>query len=430
MRRKYTDKNVYESTMSRLDFIFSEFDNIYVSFSGGKDSGLLLNIVLQYIQNHAPHRTIGLFHLDYEAQYTTTTRYVDNTYLSLRKKTVPYRCCVPIKVTTCTSMQQSYWRPWDQNDRNLWVRDLPIDCFSEKDFPFYRENMWDYEFQEKFALWNHQTKKAKKTCCLVGIRTQESLNRWRAIVSDRNVNKYKKVPWTKKMADNIYNAYPIYDWITEDIWTANAQFGFDYNELYDLFHLAGVPLHKQRVASPFLSEAKDSLKLYKVIDPHVWGRMVSRVNGVNFTSIYGGTTAMGWKGISKPDHFSWKEYMEFLLATLPKDIAKNYRNKLATSIKFWRARGGVLPDEAIDDLKKAGLRIEVGKKTNYRTEKKPVRMEYADEIDSNYFSLIPTYKRMCVCILKNDHLCKYMGFTQTQAETKKRKQAIDKYMAF
>ncbi|MDE9438119.1 DUF3440 domain-containing protein, partial [Xenorhabdus bovienii] len=82
----------------------------------------------------------------------------------------------------------------------------------------------------------------------------------------------------------------------------------------------------------------------------------------------------------------------------------------------WREKGGVLGDEAINDLKQAGIVFEVGKQTNYKTDKLPVRMEYADDIDSKDFSLIPTWKRLCVCILKNDHVGKYMGFSQTKAE--------------
>ena len=46
--KKYLEKNVYEALQDRLKFIFDNFDNIYVSFSGGKDSGLLLNMVLSY----------------------------------------------------------------------------------------------------------------------------------------------------------------------------------------------------------------------------------------------------------------------------------------------------------------------------------------------------------------------------------------------
>ena len=34
---------------------------------------------------------------------------------------------------------------------------------------------------------------------------------------------------------SIYNAYPIYDWKTQDIWIANGKFGWTYNHLYDLY---------------------------------------------------------------------------------------------------------------------------------------------------------------------------------------------------
>ena len=46
MIREYMQQNVYEALQERLRFIFEEFDNVYVSFSGGKDSGLLLNLVM------------------------------------------------------------------------------------------------------------------------------------------------------------------------------------------------------------------------------------------------------------------------------------------------------------------------------------------------------------------------------------------------
>ena len=42
-----------------MHFLFEEFDHIYVSFSGGKDSGLLLNLVLDYRNQHYPERAIG-----------------------------------------------------------------------------------------------------------------------------------------------------------------------------------------------------------------------------------------------------------------------------------------------------------------------------------------------------------------------------------
>ena len=80
MMREYMEQNVYEALQERLRFIFEEFDNIYVSFSGGKDSGLLLNLVLDYKRKYAPERVVGIFHQDFEAQYTVTTEYVERPF--------------------------------------------------------------------------------------------------------------------------------------------------------------------------------------------------------------------------------------------------------------------------------------------------------------------------------------------------------------
>lgn len=106
---------------------------------------------------------------------------------------------------------------------------------------------------------------------------------------------YKGYKWTSLIYADVYNAYPIHDWKTTDVWVANGKFKWDYNRLYDLYYQAGVPIERQRVASPFLCEARESLKLYKVIDPDVWGRMLGRVNGVNFAALYGATHAMARK---------------------------------------------------------------------------------------------------------------------------------------
>ena len=92
----------------------------------------------------------------------------------------------------------------------------------KEDFPFYNTTMWDYEFQMRFAQWLHQKKDAVRTCCLIGIRTQESFNRWRCIYMSRKFQMYHKYRWTSKVGNDIYNAYPIFDWKTTDVWTANG----------------------------------------------------------------------------------------------------------------------------------------------------------------------------------------------------------------
>ena len=156
--------------------------------------------------------------------------------------------------------------------------------------------------------------------------------------------------------------------------------------------------------------------------------MIGRVNGVDFTSTYGSTKIMGWRKIEKPGNFTWKEYMYFLLDTLPEETKQNYLAKLETSKKFWSERGGAIDDNTIKELKDEGDDIEVVGRVSKQSDKNVIRVkDYLDDTNAKDFSAIPTYKRMCICIMKNDVTCKYMGFSQTKAEVAKRKNAIKKY---
>lgn len=85
-KRKYGEKDVYEVLQERLNYLFTEFDNIYVSFSGGKDSGLLLNLTLDFQKKYYPNKKIGVFHQDFEAQYSVTTEYIERTFQKLKMK--------------------------------------------------------------------------------------------------------------------------------------------------------------------------------------------------------------------------------------------------------------------------------------------------------------------------------------------------------
>lgn len=421
--KKYLKQNVYESTLERIKYTFENFDQIIVSFSGGKDSGIILNMVLEYAKEIGALNKVGVYHMDYEAQYQMTTDYVTRVFEGLPKEVKKYWFCLPIKAQCATSMKQDHWRPWEASKKDIWVRDMNEMCINEDNFDLgFDYNCWDYDFNIRFG----KAIADKKTAFMIGIRTQESLNRFRAVVRD-NITRLNGKNWTVKITDNLYNCYPIYDWQTEDVWVANYKFGWDYNNLYDLYYQAGLTIHQMRVASPFNNCAIDSLKLYKVIDPCNWGKMVGRVNGVNFSAIYGGTTAMGWKSITLPKGHTWKSYMYFLLDTLQEDVRENYLNKLDASKKSW-IKGGARSEETIKELEEEGA--DFTRTGKFKGDKEIIQFsDYLDDTTATDFAKIPTYKRMCICIMKNDHACKYMGFAQNKKEKQKRENIMNKYKA-
>ena len=431
MIKKYVETNVYDATIDRLRYIYEEFDNVLIAFSGGKDSGVLLNLAYDYAKKNNLLYKLSMYHLDYEAQYQATTDYVTETFNEF-DDIERYWLCLPIAAQCAVNMEQGHWIPWEQNKKDIWVRDMPSFDYvvNENNVPFnFTQGTWDYDVQNDFCRWF--ATEHGKTAVLVGIRTDESLSRQGAITSRKKVNQYKKNHWITidDKVDTLVNAYPLYDWHVEDIWISNGKFIYPYNKLYDLFYQAGLSLHQMRVASPFNDCAISTLKVYKVVEPNTWGKLVGRVKGVNFSGIYGGTTAMGWKNIKLPKGHTWKSYMYFLLDTLPPKTRENYLKKLEVSKKSWVV-GGAMEPTTIAELEEEGAPlIRTGKLSNRGDKDKEIIQfnDYLDDTDATDFKRIPTYKRMCICIMKNDHMCKYMGFGQTKVEKEKRKEAIAKY---
>ena len=429
--KKYLEKNVYEALQDRLKFIFDNFDNIYVSFSGGKDSGLLLNMVLSYKRRNKIAKKIGVFHQDFEAQYQTTTDFVSRMFENNLRDIEPYWVCLPMGSRCAVSNYQMYWYPWDPDKEELWVRPMPkmpyIINMDNNPFDFYRYKMVQEDLYAEFGEWYSRQKKGK-TICLLGIRADESLNRYRAYANDRKTIMQGN-QWTTKMGENWWNAYPIYDWTTKDVWIANGKFDYDYNRIYDLFWKAGLSIGQMRVASPYHESAKESLNLYRVLEPATWVRVVSRVQGANFGAIYGSSHALGARKIELPPGHTWRSYVKFLLATLPEAMRRNYIEKFKTSIRFWWKKGGVVDEEAIKELEACNYPIRHNGKSNYKSNKEKIAFlgtpDHTDDIKSTID--IPSWKRMAVCILKNDHLCKYMGFSQTQKQNQRQKELMEKY---
>ena len=429
MKRYNQAKNVYAAAVERYDFIFANFERIYLSFSGGKDSGVMLNMALRYMRERGITRKIGVMIMDNEANYEYSLEFMHSILEKNRDLLDIYWCCLPITLPCTVSSYAVEWQCWGERDKERWIRPMPtqdyIVNFQNCPFDYFKEDMSYQEFWDKFGDWYAQ---GKRTACLIGIRTVESLNRFRAIMNERKESLHGQM-WTKRNTEYVYNCYPLYDWRTEDIWTANAKFDWEYNGLYDVFYKAGVPVHKMRVASPFMSESKSSLGLYRVIDPHTWARLCARVQGANFIATYG--KQLGYKSFKLPPGHTWKSFTKFLLATLPKEVAENFKLRFIQSFQYWGRVGRGLPDEIIEEMRQHGVRFSLngktvhGNKTLWRVRIK----RFPDHLDmlSCHNGMVASWKRFAITILKNDHTCKYMGLAPTKEQALRQREIMEKY---
>jgi predicted phosphoadenosine phosphosulfate sulfurtransferase len=384
------DLNVYEASKQRIEWTFDNFDKIYLSFSGGKDSTVMLHMVMDEAIKRK--REIGLLIVDLEGQYKLTINHMLECVKMYRNYIDLYWVCLPIHLRNAVSVFEPFWLCWDENKKNDWIREQPTFSVSDINyFPFFRTGMEFEEFVPEFGEWYSN---GKNTACLVGIRADESLNRFRTIASNKKVT-YLNKQFTTKVTDNVFNVYPIYDWSTEDIWIYHGKNKDKrHNELYDLMHKAGLSIHLQRICQPYGDDQRKGLWLFHLIEPETWSKVVARVNGANSGALYVQDTGNinGYGKITKPENHTWKSFSELILNTLPEKTAEHYKNKIFTFIKWWKLRGyeNEIPDYAPSILESK--------------------------------KLVPSWKRICKSLLRNDWWCKGLSFTQHKTE------AYEKYL--
>ena len=308
------NKNVYDSAIERFEFIFNEFENIYISVSGGKDSSLtvqLANIVAKKM-----NRKFDVMFVDYEAQYQATINHIYELK-KLSQIDTFYHIALPFKSNNSSSVFNKFWYPWSEKYKDIWVRELPEDAITIKNNPFeelYNEELFLRGMFKMFSTWYKKVKNTNKVANIQGIRADESMNRFRAIAFGKNM--YKNINYSTDNFNGVFSLYPIYDWRTEDLWAAVYKFNFYYNKVYELLWKKGVSIHEQRIAQPFGFRQMGSLNQWSYIEPDTWAKVVNRVSGANFGNMYAKTKLLGHNGTCKPDNLSWEEYLIFLLESL------------------------------------------------------------------------------------------------------------------
>ncbi|MFN8738719.1 MAG: DUF3440 domain-containing protein [Pirellula sp.] len=391
-------KSVLQAAQERISLTFDKFERVYVSFSAGKDSTVMLHLVMDEAKRR--NRKIGLLLIDLEAQYKLTIEHAEKCFKQYADHVELFWVSLPIHLRNAVSVYEPHWVCWEPDKKNLWIRNAPDFAITDqKYFPFFHYGMEFEEFVPKFGEWYAQ---GNSCSCLVGNRSDESLNRCRTI-STKTKTTFEGHAWTSKVTTNSYNVYPIYDWKTEDLWTWHARNpDAPSNALYDRMHLAGLTISQMRICQPYGDDQRKGLWLFHLIEPETWAKIVYRVNGANGGALYVKEwgNINGYRTVNKPAGHTWQSFSEMLVESMPPKSREHYQAKIFVFQEFWKKKGYPegIPDES----------------------------DYALEVKR----LAPSWRRICKSLLRNDYWCKGLSFTQHKSEAyKKYLQMVKRKMA-
>ncbi|WP_207695628.1 DUF3440 domain-containing protein [Enterococcus sp. DIV0212c] len=350
-----------EKSIERLTFMFNTFDRVYFSFSGGKDSGVM--VLLANMVAKKMGKKFDLLILNIEANYDSTDSFI-STLEKLESIECIYHFCLPFYEDNTLSIFQPQWKMWDEKVKNLWVQEMPEHALTLNNIPTELRALFDScygnpdVFLSKFGNWYYQFHKGEdenfKVVCGIGIRTQESLNRYLAITKGKH--KWANRSWLNLSLGNCIKAYPIYDWSVEDIFAAYSYYDWPINQFYEKCYKLGIPLSLMRICQPFGLHQRRSLTMYAAIEPATWEKIVKRVSGVNFGMLYAQTSVLGHFKTSKPAHMTWQEYAIFLLESIglvSPALRDHYYRKIKILMDYYEKNFGMSIADIVDEAKAA-----------------------------------------------------------------------------
>lgn len=317
----YSDKNVLQAANDRIRKIFGYGRPVVVSFSGGKDSTVLLEITLQVAKELGISKVPVLF-LDQECEYTRTAEYMQ--YIMNRPEVEPYWMQIPFRLWNANT--GDWFTPWEPGVK--WMR--------EKEGIAYKENIYKCDrFKELFDAICHYHF-GKGYISLGGVRIEESITRRRGLMSGNVID---GITWGKKGNNGIV-LYPLFDWSFKDIWYYIFSTRVKYNTVYN-YIFTKKPLSRARVSSLIHENSNEAIPLLQEIDPVAYNAMYERIPNIGTTNHL---LLDAFEEIKNyPNCFvSWSEYIRYLIDNLICDANKVtfHRNfdRVELEIRGWQKR--------------------------------------------------------------------------------------------
>ncbi len=311
---EYKAQDVLTAARERISWVFDRFEDVVVSVSSGKDSTVLFWLAVQEAERRG--RKVEAFFLDQEAEYASSIRIIEQ--LMSHPAVIPRWYQVPVRMTNATSHKDYFLRAWEPGAN--WVHPKhPVAIHAV-------EGPYPDRFYEFFPWF--EGNRTRPTAFLIGLRSKESLVRFRATTTQPGI---PGVAWsTRTSHPESYRLYPIYDWTFGDVWKFIADNEIPYNRVYDwMFARHGANASTMRISNLIHEKSFRALVDLQEFEPDTWERLVARIGGVHCASIYYGESGVFDVGALPTAHATWQAYRDYLLDTTPIDRAGSFRKRFA-----------------------------------------------------------------------------------------------------
>ena len=122
-KKKELEISVLEASKNRVSKVFDDFERVYVSFSGGKDSSVMTHLVLDEAKKR--NRKVGLLIIDLEAQYRSTIEHIEEMINMYKDNIDLHWFCGELLLRNAVSDFEPKWICWDESKKERWVREKP-----------------------------------------------------------------------------------------------------------------------------------------------------------------------------------------------------------------------------------------------------------------------------------------------------------------
>lgn len=271
VRRIAASIDVVTAAEQRIINVFRNGLPVYMSFSGGKDSLTLSQLVVNLIQRGAidPSQLTVQF-VDEEAIFPC----IEKTVLTWRKKFLLLGArfewyCIEVKHYNCFNelSEDESFICWDRYKEDAWVRRPPP--FAIRSHPLLKPRVDAYQdFMPRVCM---------DGITITGIRAAESIQRLKNISKMQTAG--KKITGKRQI-------FPIYDWMNNDVWLYLREQHVDIPDIYLYLWQSGTSKGQLRVSQFFSVDTAKSLVKMNEYYPDLMERVIRREPNAYLAALY------------------------------------------------------------------------------------------------------------------------------------------------